>query len=74
MKSASLIYFTHQYLFYEVKFSFVKVSSWLNEKNSVAVDESWRDPINLQAKLLKHQSFEAEILANRNRVQNLIKV
>ncbi|XP_077095863.1 spectrin beta chain, non-erythrocytic 5 isoform X1 [Siphateles boraxobius] len=50
-----------------------EVSSWLNEKNSVAVDESWRDPINLQAKLLKHQSFEAEILANRNRVQNLIK-
>ncbi|XP_026142105.1 spectrin beta chain, non-erythrocytic 5 isoform X1 [Carassius auratus] len=49
-----------------------EVSSWLNEKNSVAVDESWRDPINLQAKLLKHQSFEAEILANRNRVQTLI--
>lgn len=46
----------------------------MNEKNSVAVDESWRDPINLQAKLLKHQSFEAEILANRNRVQTLIKV
>ncbi|KAK2878694.1 hypothetical protein Q8A67_019485 [Cirrhinus molitorella] len=50
-----------------------EVSTWLNEKNSVAVDESWRDPINLQAKLLKHQSFEAEILANRNRVQNLMK-
>ncbi|XP_050989413.1 spectrin beta chain, non-erythrocytic 5 isoform X1 [Labeo rohita] len=50
-----------------------EVSSWLNEKNSVALDESWRDPINLQAKLLKHQSFEAEILANRNRVQNLMK-
>ncbi|XP_073682671.1 spectrin beta chain, non-erythrocytic 5 [Garra rufa] len=50
-----------------------EVSTWLNEKNSVAVDESWRDPINLQAKLLKHQSFEAEILANRNRVQNIMK-
>uniref|UniRef100_A0A672QKD3 Spectrin, beta, non-erythrocytic 5 n=1 Tax=Sinocyclocheilus grahami TaxID=75366 RepID=A0A672QKD3_SINGR len=50
-----------------------EVSSWLNEKNSVAVDESWRDPINLQAKLLKQQSFEAEILANRNRVQTFIK-
>ncbi|XP_043119308.1 spectrin beta chain, non-erythrocytic 5 isoform X2 [Puntigrus tetrazona] len=50
-----------------------EVSSWLNEKNSVALDESWRDPINLQAKLLKHQSFEAEILANRNRVQILVK-
>lgn len=55
-------------------FSFGKVSTWLNEKNSVALDESWRDPINLQAKLLKHQSFEAEILANRNRVETLTKV
>ncbi|KAI1895008.1 hypothetical protein AGOR_G00101700 [Albula goreensis] len=45
-----------------------EVCSWMSEKNTVAVDESWRDPTNLQAKLLKHQSFEAEILANRNRV------
>ncbi|KAA0711222.1 Spectrin beta chain, non-erythrocytic 5 [Triplophysa tibetana] len=50
-----------------------EVSTWLNEKNSVALDESWRDPINLQAKLLKHQSFEAEILANRNQVETLTK-
>uniref|UniRef100_A0A8C8K4M3 Spectrin beta chain, non-erythrocytic 5 n=1 Tax=Oncorhynchus tshawytscha TaxID=74940 RepID=A0A8C8K4M3_ONCTS len=48
-----------------------EVCSWLNERNAVALDESWRDPINLQAKLLKHQSFEAEILANRNRVDTL---
>ncbi|TRY84982.1 hypothetical protein DNTS_028857 [Danionella cerebrum] len=44
-----------------------EISSWMNEKNSVAVDENWRDLINLQAKLQKHQGFEAEILANRNR-------
>nr|XP_029543639.1 spectrin beta chain, non-erythrocytic 5 [Oncorhynchus nerka] len=50
-----------------------EVCSWLNERNAVALDESWRDPINLQAKLLKHQSFEAEILANRNRVDTLTK-
>ncbi|XP_072545910.1 spectrin beta chain, non-erythrocytic 5 [Salminus brasiliensis] len=50
-----------------------EVCSWLNEKKSVAQDESWRDPINLQAKLLKHQSFEAEILANRNSVEALTK-
>ena len=52
----------------------LQVCSWLNERNAVALDESWRDPINLQAKLLKHQSFEAEILANRNRVDTLTKV
>ncbi|XP_049319614.1 spectrin beta chain, non-erythrocytic 5 isoform X1 [Astyanax mexicanus] len=50
-----------------------EVCSWLNEKKSVAQDESWRDPINLQAKLLKHQSFEAEILANRNSVETFTK-
>ncbi|KAI4798393.1 hypothetical protein KUCAC02_022079, partial [Chaenocephalus aceratus] len=45
----------------------------LNERNAVALDESWREPTNLQAKLLKHQSFEAEILANRYRVDTLTK-
>ncbi|KAJ8333342.1 hypothetical protein SKAU_G00422380 [Synaphobranchus kaupii] len=50
-----------------------EVCSWLVERNTVALEESWRDPSNLQAKLLKHQSFEAQILANHNRVENLIK-
>uniref|UniRef100_A0A4W6DIZ9 Spectrin beta, non-erythrocytic 5 n=1 Tax=Lates calcarifer TaxID=8187 RepID=A0A4W6DIZ9_LATCA len=50
-----------------------QVSVWLNERNAVALDESWREPTNLQAKLLKHQSFEAEILANRYRVDTLTK-
>ncbi|KAJ8289416.1 hypothetical protein GJAV_G00001060 [Gymnothorax javanicus] len=48
-----------------------EVCSWLSERNAVALDESWRDPSNLQAKLLKHQSFEAQVLANRNRVETL---
>lgn len=47
---------------------------WLNERNALALDESWREPTNLQAKVLKHQSFEAEILANRYRVDALAKV
>ncbi|CAK6979040.1 spectrin beta chain%2C non-erythrocytic 5 [Scomber scombrus] len=50
-----------------------QVCVWLNERNAVALDESWREPTNLQAKLLKHQSFEAEILANRYRVDTLSK-
>lgn len=54
--------------------SFDKVCSWLNEKKSVAQDENWREPINLQAKILKHQSFEAEILANSNSIEALTKV
>lgn len=51
-----------------------QVCVWLNERNAVALDENWREPTNLQAKLLKHQSFEAEILANRYRVDALAKV
>ncbi|XP_027134554.1 spectrin beta chain, non-erythrocytic 5 [Larimichthys crocea] len=50
-----------------------QVSVWLNERNAVALDESWREPTNLQAKVLKHQSFEAEILANRYRVDTVTK-
>ncbi|XP_034432002.1 spectrin beta chain, non-erythrocytic 1 [Hippoglossus hippoglossus] len=50
-----------------------QVCVWLNERNAVASDESWREPTNLQAKLLKHQSFEAEVLGNRYRVETLSK-
>lgn len=51
-----------------------QVCVWLNERIAVALDESWREPTNLQAKVLKHQSFEAEIFANRCRVDTLTKV
>ena len=36
------------------------------------MDESYRDPTNLQAKLQKHQAFEAEVMANRNRVDAVV--
>ncbi|XP_009944908.1 PREDICTED: spectrin beta chain, non-erythrocytic 5, partial [Leptosomus discolor] len=45
-----------------------EVAAWINEKNSIAQDDSWKDPSNLQTKLQKHQTFEAEIKANRNRL------
>lgn len=48
-----------------------QAASWLNEKLSVALDKNWMDPSNLQGKLLKHQSFEAEIMANQNRIQSI---
>ncbi|XP_060118338.1 spectrin beta chain, non-erythrocytic 5 [Heteronotia binoei] len=43
-----------------------EVAAWMNEKNTVALDESWRDPSNLPAKVQKHQTFQAEIMASRN--------
>lgn len=51
-----------------------QVSGWINEKLQVALDESYRDPTNLQAKLQKHQAFEAELAANRNRVDAVVEV
>ncbi|XP_059148013.1 spectrin beta chain, non-erythrocytic 2-like isoform X3 [Physella acuta] len=49
------------------------VASWINEKLQVALDESYRDPTNLQAKLQKHSAFEAELSANRNRVDAIVE-
>ena len=41
---------------------------------TVALDESYRDPTNLQGKLQKHQAFEAELTANTGRVDSVEKV
>ncbi|XP_065916481.1 spectrin alpha chain, non-erythrocytic 1-like [Dysidea avara] len=44
---------------------------WIAEKNKIACDESYRDPSNLQNKLQKHQAFEAELTANKGRVDSV---
>ncbi|NXX84962.1 SPTN5 protein, partial [Urocolius indicus] len=48
-----------------------EVAAWINEKNSIAQDDSWKDPSNLPTKLQKHQTFQAEIMANRNRLDSI---
>ncbi|XP_071162084.1 spectrin beta chain-like isoform X8 [Mytilus edulis] len=48
-----------------------EVSNWINEKLQIALDESYRDPTNLQAKIQKHVAFDAEVSANRNRVDSV---
>ncbi|XP_026520111.1 spectrin beta chain, non-erythrocytic 5 [Notechis scutatus] len=48
-----------------------EIAAWMSEKNSIALDESWRDPSNLQAKLQKHQTFQAEIVANKNHLNRI---
>ncbi|KAK9409730.1 spectrin beta chain non-erythrocytic 5-like [Crotalus adamanteus] len=48
-----------------------EIAAWMNEKNSIALDENWRDPSNLQAKLQKHQTFQAEIVANKNHLNRI---
>ena len=59
-------------MFMVVCSSFSQLSSWITEKLQIALDDSYRDPTNLQAKLQKHQAFEAELMANRNRVDAVI--
>ncbi|XP_076436788.1 spectrin alpha chain-like isoform X4 [Babylonia areolata] len=48
-----------------------ETKGWINEKLKTASDESYLDPSNLQTKLQKHQNFEAEVEANRNRVESI---
>ena len=51
-----------------------QVGDWIHDKLTVATDESYRDPTNLQSKLQKHQAFEAELSANKGRVDSVCKV
>jgi len=44
------------------------IKSWVKEKTQVALDESYYDLSNLQNKIQKHASFEAEISANKPRL------
>ncbi|KAL3872184.1 hypothetical protein ACJMK2_040130 [Sinanodonta woodiana] len=46
-----------------------ETKGWINEKLKTASDESYLDPTNLQTKLQKHQNFEAEVEANKNRIE-----
>ncbi|XP_057290447.1 spectrin alpha chain, non-erythrocytic 1-like isoform X2 [Hydractinia symbiolongicarpus] len=41
-----------------------EVELWINEKLLVASDESYKDPVNLQVKIQKHATFEAEVQAH----------
>ncbi|XP_044756004.1 spectrin alpha chain isoform X2 [Coccinella septempunctata] len=48
------------------------VEIWLNQKLQIAADESYREPHNLQSKIQKHSTFEAEVMASDERVQSVI--
>ncbi|KAB7494812.1 Spectrin alpha chain [Armadillidium nasatum] len=48
-----------------------ELESWIHEKLQAASDESYKDPTNLQAKIQKHQAFEAEVAAHSNAIVSL---
>eukprot|EP00731_Ephydatia_muelleri_P023860 Em0016g131a len=45
-----------------------ELEAWVNEKTRIASDESYKDRANLQAKIQKHQAFEAEVAAHENSI------
>ena len=45
---------------------------WINEKLQTAMDDSYKDPTNVQAKHQKHQAFEAELAVNAERLQSTV--
>jgi len=47
---------------------------WITEKLQTAMDESYKDPSNIQAKHQKHQAFESELAANADRIQAVLKM
>ena len=51
-----------------------QVMGWVSEKLKVALDDSYRDPTNLQGKIQKHQVYEAELTSNRKRIDTVSDV
>jgi hypothetical protein len=50
------------------------IKTWVKEKTQLALDESYYELSNLQNKIQKHSSFEAEIAANKPRYGSVTTV
>ena len=61
------------YLFQQFDRDVNETKGWINEKLKVANDENYLDPTNLSGKLQKHQNFEVEMNANKNRLDDVEK-
>ena len=51
-----------------------KIETWMLEKLQLAQEENYKDPANIQSKHQKHQAFEAELAANADRVETVLKM
>ncbi|KAI2810973.1 Spectrin alpha chain, non-erythrocytic 1 [Blomia tropicalis] len=51
-----------------------EVEKWITEKLQMAMEESYKDPTNIQSKHQKHQAFEAELNANQERIQQVLSM
>lgn len=48
-----------------------QMAAWLREKNLVALEEGWWDPVELQAQLQQQQNLQAELDTRAHRQQRL---
>lgn len=58
------------------KFNFFctsQIESWMNEKLQTASEASYRETSNLLQKQQKHQTFEAELTANKGQLDNVLR-
>merc|ERR1719273_535633 len=51
-----------------------EIENWMLEKLQLAEEESYKDPANIQSKHQKHQAFEAELAANADRIETVLKM
>lgn len=52
----------------------LQLRDWLQDKMAAAQDETYRDAKNLHSKYMRHQAFESEIAANKDRLLRLHQV
>ena len=62
------------YSYFHTDFCSSTVRDWLHDKMAAAQDETYRDAKNLHSKYLRHQAFEREIAANKDRLTRLMQV
>lgn len=51
-----------------------EAKNWISEKSKVAGDEAYKDPSNLEVKIQQHQDFEAELQANKGRIDAVVEM
>ncbi len=59
--------------FHQFDRDYDETKGWLNEKLKIASDDSYLDPTNITGKVQKHQNFDVELNANKNRVDEVVK-
>lgn len=52
----------------------LQLRDWLADKMAAAQDETYRDAKNLHSKYMRHQAFESEIAANKDRLDRVQQV